>query len=152
MPLVVGCAVLALLLASAGDAFARAGGGQGYHGSGSSHSGSGGFHSGGGEGGGGGVDIGPLIYWGFEFFRAHPIVSLILMAIVIYLLAKGSQQGTDRYRTNVIRRAVGQTAELQRAEALRRLTSSDPAFDEAAFCARAEHAFRRLQQAWSARI
>ncbi len=138
---------LACVLVGADDAWARAGGGQGYHGSGSSTSG--GFHSGG-EGGGGNVDIGPLIYWGVQFFRYHPIVSLLLLAVVIYLLAKGSQQGADRYRTSVIRRAVGETAELQRAEALRRLASTDPAFDEGNFCRRAEQAFLRLQQAWSA--
>ena len=135
------------MLVGADDAWARAGGGQGYHGSGSSNSG--GFHSGG-EGGGGNVDIGPLIYWGVQFFRYHPIVSLLLLAVVIYLLAKGSQQGADRYRTSVIRRAVGETAELQRAEALRRLASTDAAFDEGNFCRRAEQAFLRLQQAWSA--
>ena len=63
-------------------------------------------------GGGGGADIGPLLYWGFQFLIHYPYIGLPLIALAIYLLYKGSQQGTDTYRTSVIRRAVGQTAEL----------------------------------------
>ncbi len=141
-------AAMAIVLATAGEAFARAGGGQGYHGSGSSNSG--GFHSGAEGGGGGGINIGPLLYWGIQFCLHYPYIALPLIAIAIYLFMKASQQGTDSYRSSVIRRAVGQTAELQRAAALERLRSGDAAFDEAGFCGRAEQAFLKLQQAWSA--
>jgi uncharacterized tellurite resistance protein B-like protein len=141
----VALAAAAIVVASAGDAFARAGGGQGYHGSGSSHSG--GVHSG---SGGGGGDIGPLLYWGFQFVVHYPYIGLPLIALAIYLCYKASQQGTDTYRTSVIRRAVGQTAELNRAAAIERLRAGDAAFDEAGFCARAQQAFLKLQQAWSA--
>ncbi|HEY1786314.1 MAG TPA: Tim44-like domain-containing protein, partial [Pirellulales bacterium] len=138
---------VAISLMTAGDVFARAGGGQGYHGSGSSNSG--GFHSSSG-GGGGGVDLGPLLYWGLQFCIHYPYIALPLIALAIYLFVKASQQGTDTYRTSVIRRAVGQTAELRRDAALQRLRAGDAAFDEAGFCGRAQQAFLKLQHAWSA--
>jgi len=66
----VALAAAMIALATPGDAFARAGGGQGYHGSGSANSG--GFHSSSG-GDGGGMDIGPLLYWGIQFCLHYPI-------------------------------------------------------------------------------
>jgi len=137
------------LLAGAGAAFARAGGGSSGFGGGF---GGGGFGRGGGFGGGGfggrglggarGIGAGGFLL-GRTFFFLVGAVLLVVVAVVIFrLMTAGAAGARYRQRRNARRRRV----ELAAAEA----ADDDPAFAPDAVRASAEELFRAAQKAWDA--
>lgn len=147
---------LALLIAlaialSAEVVLARAGGGQNYSG-GSHHSSPGGMHgpSGGWDGeyggGGGGIPLDVL----FRLLFWYPQISIPLLILVVLFIYWVQRQAVDGHQVRTIRRANWMSDEARRAQALALLKERDPAFDEAAFLARAETAFGKIQSAWCA--
>ena len=133
-----------LLLFCAADAFARAGGGGGFHGgggfSGGGGFGGGGFHGGGYSSAGGGRDIGPS-----DLF-------IVFVLIVMYVVRYWYNSNAEMRETSIdstISRGLETELDTRRREALAVIRSRDPAFDEAAFLARAAGAFLGVQDAWS---
>lgn len=133
----------------AADAFARAGGGGGYHGGGSSFGG-GGFHSSsGGFSSSGGGDLSGLF---FLMAVQHPLITLILVVVGLYLYSKFNAAGgsLDQSFTQLEPAStLDSEVETERLAALAKIRAADPAFDEAAFLQRAAGAFLSIQDAWS---
>lgn len=148
-------ASLSVLLLSAADAFARAGGGGGYHGS-SGGSYSGGSYSGGSSfssGSSGGSYRSGDAAWIVDFMIAHPFVTLAIVAAVLYYYAKENAArgplvvpGDEPVGRSG---ALDEESGSRRAAALAKIRESDPAFDEDAFLGRAAAAFVSIQDAWS---
>jgi len=143
----------ALLLLIPAEALARAGGGGGFHGGGGG-GGGGGFHGGGGGGGGGGGDNG-LILWIIIELISHPILGLIVLIIagIVFWRWFQNQQGQGQWQPGAMQAPIADNTEdgaspANAAAWAANLRTSDPAFDENAFYARAQLAFDKIQQAW----
>ncbi len=143
--------LIAAMAACAGPAFARAGGGGGFHGgySGGSY---------GGHGSSGGSGAGYLVYLYFQLLIDYPGVmiplTLVLIGVVVYWNRTGLGVGGGDGDT--VEELPGQAASAyseqvgqSRRQALEAIRGRDPAFDEAAFIARASAAFLVIQDAWS---
>jgi len=135
-----------LLLLSAADAFARAGGGGGFHGSS-------GFHSSyGGSGGGSGDGAGWLIYLYVRFVFENPLIGIPLTIFLIYIfysMNSGRVEIREASIDSTITRGAEAELSTRREEALAIIRARDPGFDEAAFLQRASGAFLAIQDAWS---
>lgn len=132
-----------LLLAAAGEAWARAGGGGGFGGGGG-----GGGGSGGGYGGGGG-DLGALVHL-FILAVRYPLFGIPAFILIVFLMYQSATKGRGRYQGRTIRRAR-QRRRLRITEGVETLVrKDDPEFTKAAFLARVMPAFRKLQDAWCA--
>ena len=126
-------APFAILVALAGVALARPGGGESY-------SGGGGHDSGG--GGGGGI-IFELLYWTFRLILYYPAVGLpILCAIIAYVAYSAYQQHQNRDWDS------GPPVDLHRALDLTVLRQDDPDFSNVVF---EDFAFRLFSTAHRAR-
>ncbi|MBI3564336.1 MAG: transporter [Elusimicrobia bacterium] len=146
-------APLSVLLLSAADAFARAGGGGGYHGS-SGGSYSGGSYSGGSSFSGGysGSYTNGDAGWIVNFMIAHPFITLVVVAAVLYAYSRSNADarplvlpGDEAPPSS----ALSEESSSRRAAALAKIRAADPAFDEDAFLKRAAAAFVSIQDAWS---
>lgn len=124
-------------------ALARAGGGGGYSGGGSSS---------GGGGGGGCCEILDLILLLIDLIRLcyyYPYVGFPVVFVILGIIVFSCRSGADAYKSSVIRRGGKAARQNQQARAVRKLREKDPGFDPAAFGARVEEAFTRIQLAWS---
>ncbi len=130
---------LPAILALAGEAFGRAGGGGGFSGGGGGgfSGGGGGFSGGGFSGGSSGGDLPPAVL--------IPIVVLFIIIAIVSAIQKAKQQ----HRGRVIRRGGRALSGLRRQEAVTRLKETDPQFDESSFYDRVRDAFVKIQAAWS---
>ena len=131
---------------SATDAFARAGGGEGYSGgsSGSSFGGSSYSSSGGGD------FLFDLVFLYIRFVILYPVFGVPLTLFFLYL---GWQYGLFLNHRRE-ERAIGSGLQKQNETRLReegsQLRARDPNFDTPAFLRRATDAFMKIQAAWSA--
>lgn len=143
----------ALWIFAAADAFARAGGGGGFHGGGGGGFGGGGFGGGGFGGGyGGGIGSG-LIYYGASqgFLSQHPMLFLVLLAVVMYTLNKLSSPSDNSAGQVGALRDFSASPELtaEKEKALAQIRSRDPNFQETDLLRRVGGAFLSIQDAWS---
>jgi len=141
---------LALMLASAAEAFARAGGGGHYGGGGGSHSG-GGY---GGGGGGGLFSLWPLLFLGHGT-GAWAIIALIVL-YYIYNRSRSAQGDGGSQQTQTVTpefmNAPSRVVDEQAiAAGIAAIQQRDPNFNLQAFLDRAQTAFFKIQQAWAAR-
>lgn len=138
--------LLGLLLCAA-DAFARAGGGEGY--SGGSSYGSSSYSSSSYDDGGGEV-LFRLVYLYIRFVILYPVFGVPLTLFFVYL---GWQYGL-LLRSRHVEHAIGSGLQKQVETRLReesaQLLARDPGFDANAFLRRASDAFVKVQAAWSA--
>ena len=144
------CVVPSLLIGlavalTAGEAWARAGGGQNYSHSSGPHNSpgpSGGWNGGG--GGGEGIPLDVII----RLLFLYPQISIPLLIVVVVLIYLAQSQAVDAHQTRTIRRSNLISDEARRTQASALLQQRDPAFDEQAFLARAGVAFGKIQAAW----
>jgi len=134
---------------------ARAGGGQSY--SGGSHSGGYSGYSGGSSYGGssysssgGDFFVGQLIVLYIEMVVAHPVGGIPVTLFLLYLFYQGGNVGVDRYKGGVIADGLEMQDHHDMAKNLGQLKARDPLFDATGFLSRAQKAFLKIQQAWSA--
>ena len=145
-----------LLRLCAAAAFARAGGGGSFHSSGGSyHSSGGSYHSSGGYSSSGHYSSGGddglffLLQSWIVFSTSHPLLGLILNALLLYAVYRIYTAGDDWRYSSVISsglEAQGSQAMAANLDALRR---RDPAFAGDAFLQRAGAGFLAIQAAWS---
>jgi hypothetical protein len=128
---------LAVILAIAGVAIARPGGGQSFSG--------GGGHGGGGGGGGGGDGgaIFELIYWTFRLMIYYPQIGLPILAVVIFLVVRSAYKQHKNKDWD-----SGPPVELERAVDLDKIRAVDPDFSQVVF---EDFAFRLFSTAHRAR-
>lgn len=150
-----------LVLTSAAEALARAGGG-GHYGGGGYHGSSGGYH--GGNYGGGGFSLWPLFFLG----HGSGFWIIIVLIIVYYAWRRMQSQslaqyggtpltesGQTSYAAPVTTQFTDQPSRTVDPQAIAAgeatIKQRDPAFDERAFLDRAQTAFFKIQEAWQAR-
>lgn len=135
------------LLCSALNAFARAGGGEGFGGdSGGGGSFGGSFGSG---GAGDGIDIGPLVSLYFKLLFRFPLfVGPLSLVVGWYVWRLFRKYGEVRINSTIERGLTRQKTQIIQND-LTKLREADPQFDEQAFLARVNKAFLIVQQAWS---
>jgi len=133
--------LVALIVSTAGIAFARAGGGHSYGGSSSGGS------------GGGGNGLGILIYFLLRLCIEQPAIGipLVIIIIVISIIVKkkrlNMQYSTIQKAGN---RNLSQSQDSVATQtALANIKARDPQFTSAALMKKAEAAFLEIQQAWS---
>ncbi len=133
-----------LFLLLAAQAFARAGGGEGYSGgsSGSSFSSS---SSGGGDAG----FIFDLLYLYIRFVIAFPVFGVPLTVFFAYFAYLYLQASSSRRAEGLIGAGLQRQTELKLRGEREELRGRDPGFDEAAFLKRVSAAFVKVQTAWS---
>jgi uncharacterized tellurite resistance protein B-like protein len=139
-------AFAAALLLPATLLLARAGGGESY--SGGAPSSGGGSSDGGGSGGGGGD-----LWFIFDLIRLafyYPKIGIPLLAIVAAFMLYGMMKGKDAHQTRTIRQANRANDQRKKGWFVQGVQVMDPAFTAEIFLARVEHAFHKIQQAWSA--
>lgn len=132
-----------MLLLAAVQAFARAGGGEGYSGgsSGSSYSSS----SSGGDAG----FLFDLLYLYIRFVIAFPVFGVPLTVFMAYFVYLYMQTASARRAEGLIGVGLQRQTELKLRGEREELRGRDPGFDEAAFLKRASAAFLKVQAAWS---
>lgn len=150
------------LLLLAAEAFARAGGGQGY--SGGSSSSSGGSYSGGGYSGSGysgyagssrSADgalfdaLASLVFAYVRFVLTAPVLGVPLTGFLIYIIWSYHLALNERKVVAAIGSGLDRQNELRLRGEREKLKERDPDFDEGRFLARAAGAFLRVQQAWT---
>jgi hypothetical protein len=128
-------AVLLLCLCAV-DAFARAGGGEGYHGGGYSGSSS----------GSGGGDISGLLF--YLLFR-HPLLAIAIALLYWYFNSRRVEARETSIDTT-IKRGMDFQLQAGRRQALEAIRARDPHFEESAFLGRASGSLLKIQEAWSA--
>lgn len=109
----------------------------------------GGRGGGGGHGGDGGLPL-ELIFWLLRLAFAYPVIGVPLLIGVVVVFSMGAKRGWWRHQENVIQRARPARAAYAQAQRTAALKRDDPTFDENAFLARVEAAFRKAQSAWCA--
>jgi tellurite resistance protein len=109
----------------------------------------GGGRGGGGHGDGGGLPI-ELVFWLLRLAFAYPVIGIPLLIGVVVVFSMGAKRGWWRHQENVIQRARPARAAYAQAQRTAALKREDPAFDENAFLARVDAAFRKAQSAWCA--
>jgi hypothetical protein len=139
------------LLLLAAEAFARAGGGQGY----SSSSSGGGWSGGGFSGasfGAGGYRSGGRGFIGLwiDLSLANPEVGIPVNLFLLYLVYQCLSVSHEKRRDATISEALEKQAELRLRSETAQLRARDGAFDEARFLERVKTAFVKVQAAWSA--
>lgn len=142
------------LLLTAADAFARAGGGQGYSGGSSGGSYSGGGYSGGGYGfsGGSGGDafVFDLLFLWVRLSLSQPLIGVPVNAFLLYIAYQCLNARYETRRDRFISDGLQKQSALRLLDETAQLKARDPAFDEARFLDRACAAFLKVQQAWTA--
>ena len=79
----------------------------------------------------------------------HPLIGLPITAGIVVVFVMLQRQGTDVYRTSVIRRGSGLLDDQTQAALIAKLQSADPSFNEDAFYQRVSAAFLKIQDAWA---
>jgi hypothetical protein len=140
------------LLLLAVEAFARAGGGQGYSSSSSGGSWSGGGFSGGSGFGGyrsSGGDGGFIALW-IDLSLARPEVGIPVNLFLLYIVYQCLAVRHERRRDETIAAGLEKQAELRLRSETAQLKARDGAFEEGRFLERVRAAFVKVQAAWSA--
>lgn len=138
-PFIIGAALLLV----ATEAFARAGGGDGY-------SGGGGLSGGGSGGGGDGEIIGLLFRLLIWLCIEMPYVGipLLIVVIIVFIKSQSAVKGVHQGRT--IRTGRRMQSQAQKHSSIEAICKRDPAFSPDALEARVKTAFLQLQNAWCA--
>ncbi len=135
------------LLLAAVDAFARAGGGEGYSGGSSGSS----YYSSSSSDGGMLADLlADLLILYIRFVILYPVFGVPLTLFQIYLIYLYVQFLNHRHAEQILGSGLQRQVETRLRAESAKLRERDPAFDEAGFLARASDAFVKVQAAWSA--
>lgn len=132
--------ILIVLTVFAGEAMARAGGGQSYGGSRSSGN------------GGGGDGLGILIYLLLRLCIEQPCIGipLVIIIIIVAIIAKKRKEKAQYSRIQQAgnRNLAQKQTPAAMQKALADLTSRDPGFQGSEFTSKAVKAFMEIQEAW----
>src|SRR5688572_8673504 len=101
---------------------------------------------GGGDGGDGALPI-ELLFWLVRFAIHYPAVGIPLLIFVLVVFALGVRKGWWRHQEHVIQRARPLRDLQAQTRATDALRKADASFDQAAFTARIETAFKKAQAA-----
>jgi tellurite resistance protein len=114
-----------------------------------SQAGGGGAFGGGSDGGDGALPI-EILFWLVRFAIHYPAVGVPLLILALVVFALGMRKGWWRHQERVIQRARPLRDQQAQMRATQVLSNDDASFDQAAFTARIESAFKKAQAAWCA--
>ncbi|MBF0408508.1 MAG: TIM44-like domain-containing protein [Candidatus Riflebacteria bacterium] len=128
------------------EAYARAGGGQGYKSSSSSSSRS---YGGSSRRSGGSGGEGIIIELFIRLIIHHPMIGIPLTIGIILFFYYGGVEGKERYVDFTIRKGMKAQNSVRMKNIRQIITSRDPGWNEVRFLERMKQAFMTIQNGWS---